>query len=159
VTSRIEILGEHHDVTRLNSGEPELDDWLKRAARINSSRDLCRVYVVTDDDDVVAYSALVASTIGPESLTSRAGNGLPQVIPAVLLGKLAVDADYQSAGLGRALLGHAGKVAVAIREQIGARFLYADALNDSARQWYINRGMRAVAGSRVCFARIKDLAG
>jgi hypothetical protein len=157
VNSKIELLSEHHDVTRLDCGVPELDEWLKKTARTSNERDLARTYVIADENNVVvAYSALLASSIGSDALASRAGRGLPGNIPAVLLGKLAVDVKHR--GLGRELLGHACRVAVAVREQIGARFLFADALNDAARAWYLSKGMSAVEGSNVCYTRIKDLA-
>ncbi|GAA1534646.1 GNAT family N-acetyltransferase [Kribbella lupini] len=154
----IELLSDHHDVTKLDCGIPQLDEWLRKTARISNERDLAKTYVIADENGVVvAYSALVASSIESTALTSRARHGLPTTLPAVLLGKLAVDMDHR--GLGSHLLGHACRIAVAVREIIGARFLFADALNETARNWYLSKDMKAVAGSNVCYARIKDLAG
>lgn len=158
MTANIEQLSEKHDTTRLNCGVPGLDEWLKNAARTAVKRDTARVYVIADDNNVVvAYSALLASTIGPDVLTSRAGRGISGAIPAVLLGKLAVDLGHRK-GLGAALLVHAGRIALSVSEHIGARILYADAKNDAARTWYLNKGMSSIQGGMVCYARIKDLA-
>jgi GNAT superfamily N-acetyltransferase len=157
VSAEIVPLNGAHDVTQLNCGVPELDEWLKKTAKTSEERDLARTYVIADEDDqVIAYSALVALSMESSALTSNNRHGLPKFIPAILLGRLAVDLEHK--GLGSALLGHACRTAVEVSGKVGARYLFADAMNELARSWYLKKGMKAVNGSNVCYVRIKDLA-
>lgn len=112
MTPTVELLGPHHNLNQFDSGAPELDLWLAGSARQSHDRDTARVLVIADvDGAVLAYSALVVGTVSRRSLSSRAASGLPQEVPAVLLGKLAVTRIGRSAGLGSALLGHAARQA------------------------------------------------
>jgi GNAT superfamily N-acetyltransferase len=157
VTQQVEALAPHHDLAQLDSGAPELDRWLAGPARQSHDRDTARVYVICDTSGVVlAYSALVAATLGRESLSSRAASGLPQNIPAVLLGKLAVARSHHGAGLGTALLAHAIRTALEVRRLIGVRLLFAEARDQAARDWYVSKGMTCASDGRTCYARLKD---
>jgi GNAT superfamily N-acetyltransferase len=159
VTQTVEELDPHHDLTQLDSGAPELDKWLAGPARQSHDRDTARVYVICDNNGVaLAYSALVAATLGRESLSSRAASGLPQNIPAVLLGKLAVTRSHHRAGLGTALLAHAVRTALEVCRLIGVRLLFAEARDRPAHDWYVSKGMTGTRDGRSCYVRLKDLA-
>ncbi|MFC6155862.1 hypothetical protein [Kribbella jiaozuonensis] len=156
MSAEIVPLNGAHDVTQLNCGVPEFDEWLKKTARTSEERDLARTYVIADENDVViACRALVASSMESSALTSNNRHGLPRFIPAILLGRLAVDLEHK--GLRSAFLGHACRTAVEVSGQVGARYLFADAMNEAARSWYLKKEMKAVNDSNVCYARIKDL--
>ena len=158
MTYKVEVLAAHHRLTEFTSGAPELDQWLAGPARQSNDRDTARVYVICNGEGVVvAYSALVAATLSRESLRSRAASGLPQNVPAVLLAKLAVDQSNGASGLGTALLSHAIHTALQVREMIGARLLFAEARDQSARDWYVAKGMDCASDDRTCYARLKDL--
>lgn len=65
---------------------------------------------------------------------------MPEPIPVILLGQLAVDRDYQGKGLGTDLLIDAGKRALAAAEVIGARAIIVQALDEQARAFYERSG-------------------
>ena len=158
MTSDIGILDDRHDLTKFVSGATELDQWLSGSARQSDSRDTARVHVICDTGGVVvAYSALVAGTITRETLRSRAASGLPGQVPGILLAKLAVDQSHSGSGLGTALLSHAVRTALQVRQSIGIRLLFAHARDELARDWYVAKGMDCARDGRTCYARLKDL--
>ena len=67
---------------------------------------------------------------------------MPQPVPVILLGQLAVDRDYQGRGLGSDLLINAAKRALAAADVIGARAIVVQALNERAKLFYERFGFR-----------------
>ena len=61
---------------------------------------------------------------------------MPEPIPVILLGQLAVDVNYQGSGLGSDLLIDAGKRALAAADVIGARAIVVQAFNEDAKTFY-----------------------
>jgi GNAT superfamily N-acetyltransferase len=72
--------------------------------------------------------------------TKRAARNQPDPLPAVLLGRLAVDAEYQGRGLAAALLKHFVLKSLEVAELTGVRLLLVHAKNDSARRFYFRYG-------------------
>jgi GNAT superfamily N-acetyltransferase len=139
-----EPLEKPHRPDDFDSGEPALDEWLKRHALAAHSAGSARVYVTTreDGETVVGYYALAAAQVAPEEATERALRGQPQQRPvrAILLARLAVDRDHQRVGLGRSLLQDAMLRCLDAAEAIGARVLLVHAKHDAARSWYLQYG-------------------
>ena len=67
---------------------------------------------------------------------------MPEPIPVILLGQLAVDEAYQGMGLGSDLLVDAGKRSLAAAEVIGARAIIVQSLGDRAAEFYQRCGFR-----------------
>ena len=65
---------------------------------------------------------------------------MPEPIPVILLGQLAVDAEYQGRGLGSDLLVDAGKRALVAAGVIGARAIVVQALDEQAATFYGRHG-------------------
>ena len=61
---------------------------------------------------------------------------MPEPIPVILLGQLAVDVNHQGRGLGSDLLIDAGKRALASADVIGARAIVVQAFNEETRTFY-----------------------
>jgi GNAT superfamily N-acetyltransferase len=130
-----------HDRGRFDSGEPVLDEWLRRYAGQNRRRDTAATWVITDAHYVVAAYASVAMTgidrsAGPDALAKSA----PDPIPALLLGRLAVDRRYTSLGVGTALALHVLATAVELNERAACRAVVVTALNAAARTWWERLG-------------------
>jgi GNAT superfamily N-acetyltransferase len=140
-TGRVEApepLTEHHEVAGFTCGEPSLDDWLHRRALKNQAEGASRVYVVTDGTSrVIAYYALAAGSVSRAEAVDRVGRNMPDPIPAVVLGRLAVDQAHAGRGLGRALVRDAILRTVQAAESIGVRAMLVHALNDRARGFYL----------------------
>jgi GNAT superfamily N-acetyltransferase len=155
VSALVVPLADEYSIDGFTSGHGDLDDWLARASGLQA-RDAVRVYVIADDGVVVAYSALLVATVKPVGIPARVRGGLSE-IPALLMGKLAVATNAQGRGLGKALLGHAARQAVEIRQMAGIKLLAAHPIDEQARTWYEHQGMRTTTDGALCYVRIKDL--
>lgn len=137
-------LAAHHWLDGFDCGVPSLDDWLKRRARTNQVSGASRTFVCADADGrVLAYYALASSAVSPAAATGRFRRNMPDPIPVVVLGRLAIDRTLQGQGIGRALFQDAAKRALYAAEAIGVRGLVVHALSDSAKAFYLSLGLDA----------------
>lgn len=117
-----------------------LNEWLIRRALKNDLHGGSRTYVVCDGKQVVGYYAVAAGSIAHEEAPGSIRRNMPDPIPAIVLGRLAVDHRYQGAGIGQGLLRDALARAMNVSEQIGARALIVHALNEQAEAFYLRHG-------------------
>jgi GNAT superfamily N-acetyltransferase len=132
-----------HRAERFQSGAVSLDEWLRKHALQSHRGGGSRVFVTTDEGpDIAGYYALAAGAVMPRGAPSRLvrGLGANQPVPVVLLGRLAVDAGCQGQHLGRSLLLDAMTRALQAGELIGLRALLVHALDERAREWYLQFG-------------------
>ena len=133
-------LGTNHDLTGFDCGEPSLNQWLISRADKNERTGASRTYVLTDDQSVIAYFSLanvhVSRAISPGSISRN----MPEPIPVIIMGRLAVHIDYQHMGLGSDLLRDAFLRARKASEISAARALLIHALNEKAKQFYLHHG-------------------
>lgn len=135
-----EPLGANHDPSGFNCGESSLNQWLINRADKNERTGASRTYVLTDEQSVVAYFSLsnghVSRAIAPGSISRN----MPEPIPVIIMGRLAVHIDYQHMGLGSDLLRDAFLRARKASEISAARALLIHALNERAKQFYLHHG-------------------
>lgn len=84
--------------------------------------------------------ALASGAVAARAATGRFRRNMLDPIPVVLLGRLAVDLQYQGRGLSRALLQDAGRRVLSAADTIGIRGLLVQALDDAARELYEHLG-------------------
>jgi predicted N-acetyltransferase YhbS len=126
-------------------GEPTLNIWLLKTALRAEREKTARTYVVTPTDTnlVVGYYCLSSFSVERSSIGGgRLARNAPPMVPAVLLGRLAVDLSHQGAGLGASLLHDAIDNASLVSARIGSRALIVDALSDEAAGFYERYGLR-----------------
>jgi GNAT superfamily N-acetyltransferase len=92
-----------HDVTDFDSGVPALDDWLKRRALDNEKAHASRTYVVTAGGRVVGYYALANGAVSAADAPGRVRRNMPDPIPVMIIGRLAVDRGWQGRGIASGL--------------------------------------------------------
>ena len=103
-----EPLTARHDVSRFTNGiHPSLDQWLRQKAR--ASEDLsARTYVVCSTNEpnrVVGYFAISTAVVQRIALPSaKLRRGMPEQVPLLLIGRLAVNTEWRGRGFGSALL-------------------------------------------------------
>lgn len=129
-------IDETHDLGDFDSGVPVLDDWLKRRARANQASGASRTYVVCENRKVVAYYALASGAVEISSATGRLRRNMPDPVPVVVLGRLAIDTSFQARGLGRALVRDAGLRVLQAADIIGIRGILVHALSPRAEAFY-----------------------
>lgn len=138
---------DRHDASQFASGQPELDDWLRRSARDSDGRNLTRTYVWHRGDGIViAYCTLAPYLIDREQLSKKRARGLPNRIPCYLLARLAVHADEQGRRLGSTVLMEALVRVAEHAEDIGGRFVVVDAIDDRAASFYAHHGFERLPG-------------
>ncbi len=135
-----EPLGPHHLLDGFDSGVPSLDEWLKRRARPNQASGASRTFVVAEDERAVAYYSLASGAVAIAAAPGRFRRNMPDPIPAVLLGRLAVDRAWQRRGLGRALFRDAASRILNAADSIGVRGILVHALSDQASAFYTALG-------------------
>ena len=137
-----EPLGERHDVSQFDSGVPGLNSWLRNKARLNEAKGAARTYVIGDGDRVVGFYSLAASAVERRRLSSRVGRSMPEPVPVILLGQLAVNTRHQGKGLGAGLLADAARRSLEAAGVIGARAIVVLALDERAKSFYERFGFR-----------------
>jgi len=98
------LLTAEHYLQEFSSGTDNLDDWLKRRALPNQITGASRTYVVAEDKRVVAYYCLASGALALNHAPRSISRNMPDPVPIVILGRLAVDLSWQGKGLGVALL-------------------------------------------------------
>jgi GNAT superfamily N-acetyltransferase len=130
-----------HDRSNFDSGEPELDEWLRRYASQNRRRDTSATWVTaTPDDRVVAYASLAMTAIDRASAPRAVAEQAPDPIPALLLGRLAVDHRYAGIGIGTALVTHVLATALELNAKVACRAVVVTAISAPARAWWEHLG-------------------
>lgn len=139
-----------HDLSSFDSGEPDLDSWLRDNAAIAARARVAQTFVWLRDDGgsaVVGYYALSAHAIPRAEAPSRIGRGVPDPVPAALLAKLALDRALHGSGLGQVLLVDALKRVLHASEQGPAvRAIVVDAATDAGRALYAKFGFVLAPG-------------
>lgn len=136
-----EPLRADHDLSNFECGEPSLNDWLKRRALTNQLNGASRTFVVLEEEqNVVGYYALAAGAVSHEHATGGVRRNMPDPVPVLVLGRLAVAHRAQGRRVGAALLQDAVLRAMAVVENAGVRALLVHALNDRAKVFYEHYG-------------------
>jgi GNAT superfamily N-acetyltransferase len=137
-----EPLGPDHELDDFCSGIDPLDDWLKRRARHNEAEGGARTYVLCAGRQVVGYYSLAASSLIQVAATGRFRRNMPDPVPVVLLGRLAIDRTWQGKGLGGDLLRDAVLRIMSAGATIGVRALLVHAISPEAKAFYEKHGFR-----------------
>ncbi len=124
-------------------GEPSLNEWLRRRALKNHLAGASRCFVLCEGVSVIGYYSLSAGAISRESAPKAQRRNMPDPLPVLLLGRLAVDRRYHNQRLGQGLLRDAMIRAVSVAGDAGVFALLVHALSDSARLFYLSRGLVA----------------
>lgn len=80
-----------HKLDSFDSGQPALDEWLRRSALHAESIRSGRTWVWTETGGVVAYFTLVGHVVEREMLPRQLGRGSQERIPAVVIARPALD--------------------------------------------------------------------
>lgn len=149
-------------VERFDCGKEPLNDFLRQRAIKNEGR-ASRTYVVNslagaDAGSVLAYYTLAAGAVGHDGAPSWARRNMPNPVPVIVLGRLAVDSSHHCRGLGSALLKEAIQRTLGASRTIGARALVIHAIDDEAVGFYATYGFqRFPTDSRTLFLPVETL--
>jgi GNAT superfamily N-acetyltransferase len=136
-----EPIASDHALDEFNCGIATLDTWLKKRALQNQASGASRCFVLCENKKVIGYYALASSAVAPAATTGRFRRNMPDPIPVVVLGRLAIDLNQQGRGLGRALFQDAARRVINAADTIGIRGLLVHALSEEAKMFYLRLGL------------------
>jgi len=138
---RVEPLGAMYERSGFQSGVPELDRYLHHQAGQDARRKATAAFVMVDRQGAIAgYYTLSFSTIQVVEFPEAIARKLPRypVLPATLLGRLAISQTHQGKSLGRFLLTDALYRSWRNASEVGSVAVVVDALNERARAFYLH---------------------
>ena len=145
---RIELLGKQ-DRKTFASGSPELDAYLQTRASQDMRRRVASCFVaVGGAGAVVGFYTLAATSLLLDLLSADHARRLLRypAVPAILLGRLAIDAAHQGKRLGSALVADA--LIRASRSEVMAYAMVVDAKDEAAAQFYQHLGFERLGEDR-----------
>jgi len=139
-----EPLGAQHELGGFDCGNAILNGWLQQRAQANERQGVSRTMVIcpAGGNSVIAYASLSAGAIVLAEVPGSLRRNMPDPLPVVVLGRLAVDRRHQGKGLGRALVADAVRRSLDARRLIGARALLVHAIDAPAAAFYSSLGFR-----------------
>jgi GNAT superfamily N-acetyltransferase len=133
---RVEVLGPHHDRSSFASGVEPLDRYFRSQAGQDARKNMAAPFVlVLPDGAIGGYYTLSATGVKLTEFPADITRKLPKypLVPATLLGRLAVDKIHQGRGYGRFLLADA--LFRAVRSEIASFAIIVDAKDEAARRF------------------------
>jgi GNAT superfamily N-acetyltransferase len=134
---RVEVLVPQHDRASFESGAEPLDRYFRTQAGQDARKNVAAPFVLVLPDGFVAgYYTLSSTAVNVGEWPAQTVRKLPRypLIPATLLGRLAVDRRYQGRGYGRYLLPDA--LFRAVSSEIASFAVIVDAKDENARRFY-----------------------
>jgi len=131
-----EKLSPDHDLSQFQCGEATLDDWLRKRALHNEESGASRTYVVCVGRRVLAYYALAVGAVAHVDAPGRVRRNMPDPVPVMVIGRLAIDQSIQGQGIGPALLRDAILRTLQAAEIAGIRAILVHAISERAKRFY-----------------------
>jgi GNAT superfamily N-acetyltransferase len=136
----IELLASHHDKMAFSCGNEQLNQYLCSTATQDKKRNIAIPYVIYDKDrqKIIGYYTLSMSGINLEQLPEEIIKKLPKypIVGVNLIGRLAVDTDYQGSGWGKLIVMDAFQRSLKISKVTGSFAVIVDAIDDDAVRFY-----------------------
>jgi len=146
---------------QFDCGVMSLNLYLQQFANQDQKRGLTRIYVLADDLKIVGYYSICAHSVPTDQLPVDTKLGIYPEAPFLLLGRLAVDLDYQGRGYGDALIFHAFSVTKEAAEKIGTLGIIVDAIDEKAACFYEKFGFQPLSSNKkrlvLTFSAMKSL--
>ena len=140
-TVRVEALGPQHDRSGFECGVEPLDRYFALQVGQDARKGMAAPFVlVLPDDRVAGFYTLSATSVDIGELPIDVVRKLPRypVVPATLLGRLAIDRRHKGEGLGRFFLVNA--LLRSMRSEVASFAVVVDAKDDGARTFYMRDG-------------------
>ncbi len=150
----IAALASSHDLAVFTSGSEPLDGWLRKVAGQHQQKSLSKTFVLTEDQApqvILGYYALAhRGLVERERLPADLAKRLPSKIPGFVLARLAISQGHQGRGFGAMLLMDALCRARQVEKSVGGPFMFVDAKDDAAADFYRHFGFQALPGDPLC---------
>ncbi|MBL4821381.1 MAG: GNAT family N-acetyltransferase [Gammaproteobacteria bacterium] len=131
-----------HEVSGFNCGNGTLNDWLIKRALKNQLSGASRTFVICQNNKVVGYYALASGSVERMVSPKPIARNMPEPIPVLILGRLAIDTGMQGQQLGSAILKDALLRALSVSKNVGIRAILVHAISEDARRFYLSYGFQ-----------------
>lgn len=141
----IRALRSAHNLSAFSSGVAALDAWIRQTARQHIRKGISRTYVAVEAGNpgsVPGYYSLTAGEAHANTLPSDLARKLPNRLPVVLIGRLAVASTMHGKGIGKVLLIDALQRIVRTSAEIGIAAILVDAKDEQAAHFYEHFGFQ-----------------
>jgi GNAT superfamily N-acetyltransferase len=108
----------------------------KKRALKNNLMNASKTFVVHKDNIVLGYYALATGSVTIDKAPGKVRRNMPNPIPVMILGRLAVHLDFQTLGIGKGLLKDAVLRTIKVSNEVGVRALLTHAISDNAKCFY-----------------------
>lgn len=149
---RVVALSGAHERNTFDCESLPLNDYFRQQVTQDIRRRITACFVATTTDGrVAAYYTLASTSLLLADLPPSIGKKLPRypLVPAVRLGRLAVDRDFKGQGLGGAMLADA--LSRASRSEIASCAMLVEAKDDTAAAFYLHHGFIPLQGPPLSF--------
>jgi GNAT superfamily N-acetyltransferase len=147
---RIRSFDKTVDIGAFQSGQPSLDQYIKRYASQDVKRHVARVFIATPTDNLnqlAGFFTLSAGSVSCADLPEGLAKKLPRYpVPVALIGRLAVDRRFQGQGLGAILLADACRKVVNASSTLAVAGIVVDAKDAAAASFYQHFGFISLSG-------------
>ena len=147
---RIRSLDAALDVAAFDCGQPPLDVYIRRYASQDVRRNVARVFVATPEDNtrrLAGFFTLSAGSVNCADLPDAFARKLPRYpVPVALIGRLAVDTNFQGKGLGSILLAEACKKVAKAGATLAVAGIVVDVKAESVADFYKHFGFLPFPG-------------
>jgi predicted GNAT family N-acyltransferase len=142
ISSAPTVLTGSHELSEFDCGNDVLNDWLIRRALKNQNSGASHTFVVCRDNQVVGYYALASGNIERMASPKSIARNMPESIPVIVLGRLAIDSNMQGQQLGSALLKDALLRTLSVSKNVGIRAILVHAISEDAKRFYLGYGFQ-----------------
>lgn len=145
----IEPLAAKHDRAAFSCGVESLDIYLQKQAGQDFKKHAAISFVLTPNDtEIAGYYTLSQYSVQLESLSQEIAKKLPKypMVPATLIGRLAVSTVYRGRGLGETLLMDALYRILHHSKEVASAGVIVDAIDNAAIAFYRNYGFIELPG-------------
>jgi GNAT superfamily N-acetyltransferase len=157
---RIELLGTQHARAGFSCGKNQLDQYFQTQVTQDARRHIASPFVmVMPDGEIGGFYTLSSTALRLHDLPEGVAKRLPRypLVPATLIGRLAVDRRYHGQGWGSFLLVDA--LHRCATSGIASFAVVVDAIDDEARDFYLHAGFLALPDTPYrLFRRMSDIA-
>ncbi len=129
----------NHDISIFDCGHSSLNKWLLNRVIKNEKGGASRTFVACNNT-VIGYYSLAVGAVTREETSGKVRRNMPEPVPIMILGRLAVDQQWQGKQMGSNMLRDAILRTLTVAEQAGICALVVHALSDSAKHFYIKYG-------------------
>jgi len=137
-----------HDTTAFACGRDVLDAWLAANA-LKSEGQTARTYVVCEGAAVVAYYCLSTGSVVRAAAPGKIRRNVPDPVPVMIIGRLAVSLPYHGRGVGGAMLRDAFRRILRASEIVGCRAVVVHAIDREAAEFYSRYGFSEFPGGSL----------